>query len=901
MPLISRTIPNLVQGISQQPEILRLNSQATSQVNGFSSVVEGLKKRPPTNYIAKLTGSSLANAYVHTINRDVNERYIVTVTNGAIAVYNIAGTAKTVVMQTNAANYLSSSDPKSDFVAVTVADYTYILNKTKTCAMAATTSTAKVEQAVYSVLQGVNSTKYAITIDGATFSFTSSNTDTEAIRNGVKTACGTIANITFADVGTSSFSIIKSTGTLTVTASDGYGDDASQVVGDKVQNFSDLPSPAINNMVVEITGDATNSFDNYYVKYDSSDDVWTETVSPATKTNLDSDLMPHVLIRTADGNFRFTQVDGSSYTISATSYDVPSWGTRVAGDLESSPDPSFIGKKMNDIFFHRNRLGFIADENVIMSRSGEFFHFFPETVTDTLSTDPIDVASTAKKVSILRSVISFDENLLLFSDQTQFMLTGGNTLTSENVSINTATEFETSTSAKPVGAGSNVFFAFNKGSYTGIREFYVEGDSDTKKAEDITANVPKYLPSNVFKLTSATNENILIALSSNSADQNTLYVYQYFIGEGKRLQSAWHKWSFGFSNTDKILNIDFIENTLYIVNERSDGVYLESLDISPAVVDASANYLTYLDRKIQDDTTGTSSSYNAGTNVTTFTIPYSITNTTCTISVTDFSNIATNSTIVLTTHAGAAVTFTCQGAGTGTPATNKFFHNQDNDTTADNIFTCINLHADFSAANPAANVVTVTRAAVGNDNLTVTSSDTTRLAVTDFVEGNILKCIGRVGGTNTAGQALTIASQSGTSLTISGNQTSKNLWFGEQYEFSFVFSQQFMQISDNSGSRISVKEGRLQIRNWNVSYNDTGYFTTEVLPVGRDASTTSFTGTTTGSGALGTVNLSDGDYTFAVQSENDKLTVTLKNDSHLPSNFINASWQGYYVTASSRE
>ena len=82
--------------------------------------------------------------------------------------------------------------------------------------------------------------------------------------------------------------------------------------------------------------------------------------------------------------------------------------------------------------------------------------------------------------------------------------------------------------------------------------------------------------------------------------------------------------------------------------------------------------------------------------------------------------------------------------------------------------------------------------------------------------------------------------------------------------------------------------------------NDTGYFTTEVLPVGRDASTTSFTGTITGSGALGTVALADGDYTFAVQSENDKLTVTLKNDSHLPSNFINASWQGYYVTASTR-
>ena len=183
MPLIARTIPNLVQGISQQPEILRLNSQATSQVNGFSSVVEGLKKRPNTSYIAKLTGSYLSNAYIHTINRDTSERYIVVLTNGAIAVYSIDGTAKTVVSQTDATDYLSSSDPKADFVAVTVADYTYILNKTKTAAMAATTSGAKVEQAVYSVLQGINSTKYSITVDATTYDFTSANTNTEAIRD----------------------------------------------------------------------------------------------------------------------------------------------------------------------------------------------------------------------------------------------------------------------------------------------------------------------------------------------------------------------------------------------------------------------------------------------------------------------------------------------------------------------------------------------------------------------------------------------------------------------------------------------------------------------------------------------------------------------------------------------
>ena len=73
-----------------------------------------------------------------------------------------------------------------------------------------------------------------------------------------------------------------------------------------------------------------------------------------------------------------------------------------------------------------------------------------------------------------------------------------------------------------------------------------------------------------------------------------------------------------------------------------------------------------------------------------------------------------------------------------------------------------------------------------------------------------------------------------------------------------------------------------------------------MTPVGRNTSNSTFTGTVLGSGLTGTINLEDGDFDFAVQSENDKLTVKLKNNSHLPSNFINASWQGFYVTASQR-
>ena len=108
---------------------------------------------------------------------------------------------------------------------------------------------------------------------------------------------------------------------------------------------------------------------------------------------------------------------------------------------------------------------------------------------------------------------------------------------------------------------------------------------------------------------------------------------------------------------------------------------------------------------------------------------------TCTITVTDYANIATGAIISLTKNDGTIVNFTCQGAGTGTPDTDKFFHNSSNNVTADNIFNCINAHDDFTVTNPAANVVTVTRNDVGNDNLTVTSTETTRLATTNFVNG----------------------------------------------------------------------------------------------------------------------------------------------------------------------
>ena len=121
----------------------------------------------------------------------------------------------------------------------------------------------------------------------------------------------------------------------------------------------------------------------------------------------------------------------------------------------------------------------------------------------------------------------------------------------------------------------------------------------------------------------------------------------------------------------------------------------------------------------------------------------------CTITVTDYANIAVGTTLTLTKSDGTTVVFTSEAISGDAPAeTLGWRPNTSNDVTADNIFTAINAHADFTVANPAANVVTIKETArAGTGFLSVLSSDTTRLATTDQSHA-LVESVTTIPGTN---------------------------------------------------------------------------------------------------------------------------------------------------------
>jgi len=632
MGVISRAIPTLLRGISQSSDALKQADHADIQDNADSNPVLGLTKRSGSQYLAKIINNAfLDNVHIQTINRDASEQYVAVFSNGNVRVFELDGTELTV-NKPDGTTYLNTSNPRSVFKTVTIADFTFVVNTSITTAMdsAVSNSANNITQAIIFINQATAKTTYSVTVDGVTVTDDTTGNDplsTTTVATDLQGGLNSgLTGFTIARNGPV-IHIKKNDGSdFSIDGNDSQGNTKMTIIKDSVQQFTDLPNVSPNGYVVEIKGDEGTDFDNYYVKFTTNngnafeEGQWSETVEAGIPFKFNYDTMPHVLIRQADGNFRFARVDGDTYTISGTNFTLPKWGERIVGDLVSAPDPSFIGNKINNVFFFRNRLGFLAADNVILSTVSEFFNFFPETVISVLDTEPIDVAASHTKVAILKSAVTMGEKLILFSEQTQFVLSSSaDNLTPSTANVLVQTEFESNAAAQPVGSGSSIYFLTKKGSFAGIREYIIAGTQQIQDAANTTIHVPKLIPSGIFKMAVSNNQDILVLLGTDNP--NKLYVNRWLYGEGfSKALNAW--FTYTFNSNRSILNIDFIGTDLIMVVSEANSVTLEKIPFETNFTEPNADFEFHLDHKVTEATTGVTVTYNANTNLSTFTVPY---------------------------------------------------------------------------------------------------------------------------------------------------------------------------------------------------------------------------------------------------------------------------------------
>ena len=133
MAAVAQTIPNLLGGVSQQPDSIKLPGQVRTADNVLLDPTFGCKKRPPMQFVGSLGFDVPATGVKYIpIIRDADEHYIAVVYDGpqepALGVCDAkTGEWVPVVFQGDARDYLQISDYQK-LQAITINDFTFITN-----------------------------------------------------------------------------------------------------------------------------------------------------------------------------------------------------------------------------------------------------------------------------------------------------------------------------------------------------------------------------------------------------------------------------------------------------------------------------------------------------------------------------------------------------------------------------------------------------------------------------------------------------------------------------------------------------------------------------------------------------------------------------------------------------
>ena len=608
MPAVTQLIPNFLGGVSRQNDDKKLLGQVTECVNGYPDPTYGLLKRPGmkhTNVLKKANGtaftkSELDGASWFFIERDAAGSYIGAIKGANIYVWTAAsGTWCTVT--NNAASYLTGTT-KNDYHFRSIQDTTIITNKTVTAAMQPNGTYTPKTVATLKLSTLVDTYTYSVTIQHVLAEVTTTNSTTfddmllydaanvntsnhlvDKIKSVIE-AQHSANNADFAgrwylEGYPDSLVIKRSTGANAVVtdysavtgtpvafdidAKGGLNNIAIEAFEDEVSDATKLPLESFGGHHVTVSN-TTNSEDDYHVQFVAYDTVlnrgrgyWEETIARDVSPGLDAATMPHQLENTGPTTFTFNPI---------------TWTARQAGNDDTSPLPSFIGKKITTTFFYSNRFGLLSQDNIFFGVANDNYNFFVKSALTQIDSDPIDLNVSSIRPVTLSDVLPSPQGLMLFSERQQFQVlaTDSSTLTPTTSVIRSLSNYEMATDISPVDVGTTAAFINRVPGYSKLFSLQLRDVEQNPIVVDISKVVLEWIPDTIDDLSVSPQNSVILLIDTSTS---YLYLYRFYNNGEKDLFQAWTKWE--LPGTIQAANI--INDSVVIVSQHEDEYTLGTI------------------------------------------------------------------------------------------------------------------------------------------------------------------------------------------------------------------------------------------------------------------------------------------------------------------------------------
>lgn len=568
MSTYESSYPPMLQGVSQQQPQERLPGQVSAQDNMISDPVTGVRRRPGLAYLKDFAMASVDHSHILTWFTGI------ALARAHIILNTLTGTVKVFSEKFDPAHtytltspYLVNADP-SRIRAASVNNALYLVNlDVKPTAVTTPTGPNPAHAGFFYIAAGGFGRKYTVTVAGMTAEYTTPGgtgsgdaaaSTPETIAENLQLQLATqalIGGLSITIVRDGPYVYVQHTTPIAVTTTSS----STYIVVSRESMLASaglLPArlPAAANLYRCRVGSGESA--QYYQYYASSGE-WLECASYDSPTAITN--MPVSI-----------EWDGASVVINSGAYE-----GRFAGDSTNNPAPKFIADGFTGIGTHQGRLVLLSGPMVAMSASGNPRRFFRSTVTNVISSDPIEIGSSMLSAAAYEWAVPFQKDLLLFSRAYQAVVPSGNSVvTPSNATVVPTSSHEVDTTSSPVTLGRTLLYASPRSAgYFGAMEMIPSNFTDSQYiSQDSTPHLPRAMQGKCRFMASSGSSNLVVVAPSDGV--NSLWVHEYQWDGDTKVQQAWHRWVFKYPVASAYFAADF----LVVVFAQNGTVVLASMD-----------------------------------------------------------------------------------------------------------------------------------------------------------------------------------------------------------------------------------------------------------------------------------------------------------------------------------